>query len=82
LEHVEDACGLRTGNELDDIQTLITALSQRDEECRRLHVQNLNLRAAINQIMSRYVEMYEYAGLGDPSESIAVYLARDATKGE
>jgi hypothetical protein len=54
-----------------------TAIPALIAEVRRLHVQNLNLRAAIEQIMPRYVELFTAAGLGDPSGSIAVQLARD-----
>lgn len=56
--------------ELESLPALIA-------EVRRLHVQNLNLRAAIEQIMPRYVELFAAAGLGDPSESVAVQIARD-----
>lgn len=42
------------------------------------------LTAAIDEIMPRYCEMFEAAGLGDSSASVAVKIAREAMayKGE
>lgn len=38
------------------------------------------LEAALNEVMPRYCELFEAAGLGDSSVSVAVTIANEALK--
>lgn len=58
-----------------NVLDVVGRLNQRVGE---LEAENNRLKSALNEIMPRYVELYEAAGLGDPGQSVAVEIAQTA----
>jgi hypothetical protein len=62
-----------------EFNALLERAVKAEQALEQARTESARLRALINQeIMPRYVEMFEAAGLGDASQSVVVGMARDA----